>query len=145
MGHGAPDTNFNYQGRVEGLRVRVVRSRDKACDRGARVMREPRVALGMFAPNSGTKVGVVSDGELDGNDWQYRPGRSGLSALSSSLGTAEVAPLSPSGSLSKSLSGGAGAASDRSRTQVARDNKQVAADLRCGRTAVMAWSCHKRR
>ena len=68
MGYGAPDTNRNYHERVEGPRVRVVRTRDKACDRGARVAREPRVVLGMFAPNSGTKVGVISDGELDGND-----------------------------------------------------------------------------
>ena len=69
---------------------------------------------------------------------QYRSGRSGLSAPSSSLATEEVAPLMPPGSLSESLSGGASAASDRSRTQVARNNKRVAADLRCGRTAVMA-------
>ena len=68
MGHSAPDTNRNYHERVEGPRVRVVRTRDKARDRGARVTREPRVVLGMLAPNSDAKVGVVSDGELDGND-----------------------------------------------------------------------------
>ena len=67
MGHGAPDTDCNYHERDEGPRVRVVRPRDKACDRGARVTREPRVVLGMLAPNSGTKVGVIGDGELDGN------------------------------------------------------------------------------
>ena len=68
MGHGAPDTNRNYHERVEGPRVRVVRIRDKARDRGARVTREPRVVLGMLSPNSDAKVGVVSDGEFDGND-----------------------------------------------------------------------------
>ena len=67
MGHGAPDTARNYHERVEGPRVRVVRTRGKTCDRGARITREPRVVLGMFASNSGTKVGVISDGELDGN------------------------------------------------------------------------------
>ena len=45
----------------------VMRTRDKACDRGARITHEPLVVLGMLAPNSDTKVGVVSDGELDGN------------------------------------------------------------------------------
>ena len=68
MGNGAPDpdTNRNYHGRVEGPRVRVVRTRDKARDRGARDTREPRVVFGMLAPNSDAKVGVVSDGEFDG-------------------------------------------------------------------------------
>ena len=68
MGYGAPDTNRNYHEKVEGSRVWVTRTRDKACDRGARVTQEPRIVLGMFASNSGTKVGVISDGELDGND-----------------------------------------------------------------------------
>ena len=48
--------------------MRVVRTRDKACDRGAWITREPRVVLGMFAPNSDAKVGVGRNGELDGND-----------------------------------------------------------------------------
>ena len=68
MGYGTPDTNRNYHERVEGPCVWVTRTRDKAFDQGARVTQEPRVVLGMLAPNSGTKVGVVSDGEFDGND-----------------------------------------------------------------------------
>ena len=68
MGHGTPETDRNYHERAEGPRVWVVRTRDKACDRGARITREPRVVLGMFAPNSDAEVGVVSNGELDGND-----------------------------------------------------------------------------
>ena len=47
---------------------------------------------------------------------------------------------SPSGLLSAPSPGGASIASDRSRIQVARDNRRAAADLRCGRMAVMAWS-----
>ena len=35
---------------------------------GLRVSHGPRVVLGMLAPNSDTKVGIASDGELDGND-----------------------------------------------------------------------------
>ena len=153
MGHGAPDTNRNYHERVEGPRVRVVRTRDKARDRGARVTREPRVVLGMLAPNSDAKAGIVSDGELDGNDCApvvveavqvgAERAASAVVVVSNRRGSTTIA--SPPGSLSESLSGGASIASDRSRTQVARDNKRVAADLRCGRTAMMAWSCRKRR
>ena len=47
--------------------------------------------------------------------------------------------------LSLDASGGVNVASDRSWTQVARDNRRVAADLRCGRMAVMAWSCRSLR
>ena len=72
-------------------------------------------------------------------------GRSGLSAPLSSLAGGEVALVSSSGLLPASVPGGASVASDRSRTQVARDNRRAAADLRCGRMAVMAWSCRKRR
>ena len=68
MGYGAPDTNRNYGERNEGPRVWVTCTGDKACDRGARVTQEPRIVLGMFAPNSGAKAGVVSDSKLDGND-----------------------------------------------------------------------------
>ena len=63
-----PNRNYHERPRVEGPRVWVLRTRDKACDRGARVTHAPRVVLGMLAPNSDTKVGVISDGELDGND-----------------------------------------------------------------------------
>ena len=47
----------------------AVATRGKALH-GARVAptQEPRIALGMFASDSSTKVGVVSDGELDGDD-----------------------------------------------------------------------------
>ena len=72
-------------------------------------------------------------------------GRSGLSASLSSLAGGEVALVSSSGLSFASVSGGASVARDRSRTQVARDNRRAAADLRCGRMAVMAWSCRKRR
>ena len=67
-GNGAPYTNCDYYERVEGPRVWVTRTGDKACDRGARISQEPQILLGVFAPNSGTKVGVVSNGELDGDD-----------------------------------------------------------------------------
>ena len=67
-------------------------------------------------------------------------GRSGLLASSSLLSGGEVALVSPA-----SVPGGVSVARDRSRTQVARDNRRAAADLRCGRVAVMAWSCRKRR
>ena len=76
---------------------------------------------------------------------QCRSGRSGLLASSSSLAGGEVVLASSSGVLPASLSGGVSIASDRSRIQVARDNRRAAADLRCGRMAVMAWSCRSRR
>ena len=76
---------------------------------------------------------------------QYRSGRSGLLASSSSLVGEGMALVSSSGLLSASSSGGASVASDRSWIQVVRDNRRVAADLRCGRMAVMAWSCRSRR
>ena len=68
MGYGAPNTNCNYYERVEGPRVWVARTGDEACYRGTRIPYEPRIILGMFASNSGTEVGVVSNGELDGDD-----------------------------------------------------------------------------
>ena len=152
VGNGAPDTNCDYYERVESPRVVwITRTGDKARGRGASVAQEPRIVLGVFASNSGTKVGVVRNGELDGDDdapvmvKTVHVGAKWLPASSSSLSIAEVAGLPPSGSLLVSLSGGASAASDRSRTQVARDGSRVAADLRCGRMAVMAWSCRKRR
>ena len=63
-GCGAPDTNCDYHERVESPRVWVTRTGDKACDRGARVTQEPRIILGVFASDNGSKVGVVSDGKL---------------------------------------------------------------------------------
>ena len=69
VGYGAPDTNCDcHERRVESPRVWVTRTGDKACDRGARARQEPRIVLGVFGSNSGTKIGVVSDGELDGDD-----------------------------------------------------------------------------
>ena len=103
----------------------------------------------MFAANSGAEVGVVGDGEFDGNNdapvvvktVQVGAKRAaGVLASSSSLVGEGGALVSSSGLLSASSSGGASVASDRSRIQVARDNRRVAADLRCGRMAVMAWS-----
>ena len=154
MGYGAPDSNRNYHKRVEGPRVRVRCTRDKACDRGTWVTREPRVVAYLAClrltatPRLASSATVNSMGMTARRLWsrQYRSGRSGLSASSSSLATAEVELLSPPRSFpDESLSGGASVASDRSRIRVARDNKRVAADLRCGRMAVMAWSCRKRR
>ena len=99
------------------------------------------------APRLASSATVNSMGMTTHRSWprQYRSGWSGLLASSSPSSTTEVARLSPSWSPLVSLSGGASVASDRSRTQVARDNRRVAADLRCGRIAVMAWSCRKRR
>ena len=153
MGHGALDTDFNYHERVEGPRVRVVRTRDKACDRGARITREPRVVLGMLAPNpnSDAKVGVGSDGEVDGKDCapvvveavQAGAERavSAVVVVSNRRGSTTIATRVAI----RVTVGRASVASDRSRTQVARGNKRVAADLRCGRMTVTAWSCRKRR
>ena len=63
---------------------------------------------------------------------QYRSGRSGLLAPSSSSLVGEgTALISSSGLLPALPSGGASVASDRSRIQEARDNRRVAADLRC--------------
>ena len=129
----------------------VTRTGEKACDRGARVTQEPRIVLGGFASGSGTKVGVVSDGELDGDDdalvmvetVQVEAERAASVVVvdddrRGSATTAIRSPLLP-------LPGGANVASDRSRAQVARDNRRAAAGLRCGRMAVIAWSCRKRR
>ena len=153
MGYGAPDTNRNYHERAEGPRVWVTRTGDKACNRGApRVTQEPRIVLGMFAPNSGTKVGVVSDGELDGNDGapvvvetvQVGAERAvSVIAVVVNRGSTSSTTTATPGLLFVSSSGGASVASDRSRTQVVRYNRRVVADLRCGRTAEMAWSCRK--
>ena len=76
---------------------------------------------------------------------QYRSGRSGLLASSSSLVGEGMALASSPGLLPALSSGGASVASDRSRIQVVRDNRRVAAVLRCGRMAEMAWSCRSRR
>ena len=75
----------------------------------------------------------------------YRSGRSGLLASSSSSAVGEVALASSSGLPPVLSPGGASIASDRSRIQVARDKRRAVADLRCGRMAVMAWSCRSRR
>ena len=105
----------------------------------------------MLAPNSSTKVGVVSDGELDGNDGA--PAVVETIQVGAELAVSVVAVvINFRGSTtiatrvaSVSFSGGASVASERSRTQVTRDNRRVAAHLRWGRMAVMAWSCRERR
>ena len=110
----------------------------------------------MFAADSGTEVGVVSDGEFDGNDnapvvvKTVQVGAKWAAGVIIVVGRwqltgGEVALASSSGLLPVSLSGGVNIASDRSRIQVARDNRRAAADSRCGRMAVMAWSCRSRR
>ena len=123
----------------------------------------------MFASNSGTEVGVVSNGELDGDDnspvmvktvqvgaeWVSDVivvvGRRG-SGAEWAAGVIAVVGRQGRGTgitiwvkLPAPLSGGVSVASDRSRTQVACDNRRAAANLRCGRMTVMAWSCRKRR
>ena len=92
------------------------------------------------APRLASSATMNSMGTTTRRSWsrQYRSGRTGLPASSSSLSIGEMAQLPPSGSLPVSLSGGVSVASDRSRTQVARDNRRAAAYLRCGRMAVMA-------
>ena len=100
----------------------------------------------------GTKVGVVSDGELDGNDGapvvvetvQVGAERAvSVIAVVVNRGSTSSTTTATPGLLFVSSSGGASVASDRSRTQVVRYNRRVVADLRCGRTAEMAWSCRK--
>ena len=105
----------------------------------------------MFASDSGTKVGVVSDGEIDGNDDApvvVKTVQVGAEWVTSAVvvgvdrrGSATIAIRA----LLASMPGGARVASDRSRTQVARDSRRAVADLSCGRMAVMAWLCRKRR
>ena len=70
------------------------------------------------APRFASSATVNSMGTTTRRSWsrEYRSGRSGLPLSSSSLSIAEVARLSPSGSLPVLLSGGASAASDHSRT-----------------------------
>ena len=147
----------------------VARTGDEACYRGTRIPYEPRIILGMFASNSGTEVGVISNGELDGDDnspvmvktvqvgaeWgagvivvvgRRGGGTERAAGVIVVVGPGEeMALVSSAGLLPASVLGGVSIASDRSRTQVARDNRRAAADLRCGRMAVMAWSCRRRR
>ena len=68
MGHGSPHTNCDHREWVKGLRVWVTCIRDKASNRGTWIALEPRIVLGVFTPDSRTKVGVVSNGELDGDN-----------------------------------------------------------------------------
>ena len=44
--HRAPDTDRDDDEQAEGPRVRIAHTRNKACNRGARIAQEPRVVLG---------------------------------------------------------------------------------------------------
>ena len=98
----------------------------------------------MFASNSGTEVGVVSNGELDGDD------NSPVMVKTVQVGTEWAAGVvvvvvdrgSGAGIIIRVTTrvnvGRVSVASDRSWTKGARDNRRAAADLKCGRMAVMA-------
>ena len=68
VGDGAPQSNCNDHERVEGPCVWVTCAWDKASYRGAWIAQVPRIILGVLTPDGRTKVGVVSDGELDDGD-----------------------------------------------------------------------------
>ena len=106
----------------------------------------------MFAANSGTEVGVVSNGEFDGGDDSPVVVKTVQVGAEWAASVVVVVGRRGSGTgimirvtTRAPMLGGVSVASDRSRSQVARDNRRAAADLRCGRMAVMAWSCRKRR
>ena len=152
VGYSAPHTNCDYHEWVNVPRVWVTCTRDKASNRGAWIALEPRIALGVLTPESCTKVGVVSDGKIDGDNdapVMVETVQVGAERTVSVVVIVVVRRGSAVTPTLVSLIIAVGRGEHRQRalpgSQVARDNRRVAADLRCGSIAVMAWSCRRRR